>query len=104
MTPRWSFVASGVHSSSHRKQVGMRGMQSGNAVMEGAAVAGQIAKESERKGGSWGKDRESEKVIRKGWGASNYNAHTETLGCLQTHSHTKTKGQQGLSYLHAVPV
>lgn len=40
-------------------------MQSGNAVMEGAAVAGQIANKSERKGGSWGKDRESEKVIRE---------------------------------------
>lgn len=31
--------------------------------MEGAAVAGQIAKKSERKGGSQGKDRKSEKVI-----------------------------------------
>lgn len=84
-------MANGVHSSSsHRKQVGMRGMQSGNAVMEGAAVAGQIAKESERKGGSRRKDRESEKVIRKGWGASNYHAHTGTLGCLQSRADTLT--------------
>ena len=65
-TPRWSFVASRAHSSSsHRKPVGMKGMQSGNTVMEGAAVARQIAKMSERKGGSQGKDRESEKVIRE---------------------------------------
>jgi len=43
--PRWRFVASGAHSSSsHRKPVGMRGMQSGNTVMEEAAVAGQIAR------------------------------------------------------------
>lgn len=50
-TPRWSFVASRAHSSSsHRKPVGMSGMQSGNTVMEGAAVAGQIAKKNERKG------------------------------------------------------
>lgn len=57
-------MASRAHfSSSHRKPVGMRGMQSGNTVMEGAAVAGQIAKKSERKEGSRGKDRESEKVI-----------------------------------------
>ena len=63
-TQRWSFVASTTHSSSsHRKPVGMRGMQSGNTVMEGAAVAGQIAKKSERKGGSQGND--SEKVIRE---------------------------------------
>lgn len=40
-------------------------MQSGNTVMKGAAVAGQIAKMSERKGGSQGKDRQSEKVIRE---------------------------------------
>ncbi len=54
-------MASRAHSSSsHRKQVGMRGMQSGNTVMEGAAVAGQIAKKSERKGGTNGKDREKE--------------------------------------------
>ena len=59
-------MASRAHcSSSHRKQVGMRGMQSGNTVMKGAAVAGQIAKMSERKGGSQGKDRQSEKVIRE---------------------------------------
>lgn len=46
-TPRWRFVASGAHSScSHRKPVGMRGMQSGNTVMEGAAVAGQIARKN----------------------------------------------------------
>lgn len=32
--------------------------------MEGAAVAGQIARKNERKGGSQGKDRESEKAIR----------------------------------------
>lgn len=31
-------------SSSHRKQVGMKGMQSGNTLIEGAAVAGQNAK------------------------------------------------------------
>lgn len=31
-------------SSSHRKRVGMKGMQSGNTLIEGAAVAGQIAK------------------------------------------------------------
>lgn len=62
-SPRCSFVASRAHcSSSHRKQVGMRGMQSGNAVIEGAAVAGQIAKKSERKRGSQGDD--SEKMIR----------------------------------------
>lgn len=59
------FWASRAHSSSsHRKPVGMRGMQSGNTVMEGAAVAGQIARKSERNGGSQGKDRESEKAIR----------------------------------------
>lgn len=51
-TPRWSFVASRTHcSSSHRKPVGMRGMQSSNTVMEGAAVAGQIAKKNKKKGG-----------------------------------------------------
>lgn len=33
-------------SSSHRKQVGMKGMQSGNTLIEGAAVAGQNAKKS----------------------------------------------------------
>lgn len=59
-------MASRAHgTSSHRKQVGMRGMQSGNTVMEGAAVAGQIAKKSERKGGSHGKDRENEKMFRE---------------------------------------
>lgn len=59
-------MASRAHSSSsHRKPVGMRGMQSGNTVMEGAADAVQIAKMTERKGGSQEKDRESEKVIRE---------------------------------------
>lgn len=46
-TSRWRFVAGGARSSfSHRKPVGMRGMQSGNTVMEGAAVAGQIARKN----------------------------------------------------------
>lgn len=40
-------MAGGARSSfSHRKPVGMRGMQSGNTVMEGAAVAGQIARKN----------------------------------------------------------
>lgn len=48
--------------TSHRKQVGMRGMQSGNTLIEGAAVAGQNAKNSEKwsETGKSSGERESE--------------------------------------------
>lgn len=43
-------MASKAHfSSTHRKPVGMRRMQSGNTLMEGAAVARQIAKKEKKR-------------------------------------------------------
>lgn len=61
-TPRWRLLASGARcSSSHRKPVGMRRMQSGNTVMEGAAVAGQIARKTKN---TRGKDMVRMKIIK----------------------------------------
>lgn len=49
-TSRWSFVASRPYSSSsHRKPVGMGGMQSGNTLMEGAALERHIARKHARR-------------------------------------------------------
>lgn len=81
-TPRWSFVASRAYSSSsHRKPVGMRGMQSGSTVMEGAASDGQIAKKKERRRVRE-KDRESETVIRLEKAQVQIIKHASTTACI----------------------